>query len=108
MFFPITVYALLKKPTWDPHETYVGTMWVLVGNMWESCGTHMRNCCGIPLGTMWVPCGCHMTKLKKLVKNKFKSYYMCFPHGSTNFFLLNFLIIYVVSNLKKVARMKKF
>ena len=65
--------ALLKKSTWDPHGTHVGTMWVLcgtlvgpsrnhVGTMWDSFEKLLRDL----IATMWVPCGSHMTKLKKI------------------------------------------
>ena len=58
------VTALLKKPTWNPHGTHVGTMWVScrnivgltvnhVGTMWDQCEKLMRD-------PMWDPCGKHM------------------------------------------------
>ena len=40
--------ALLKKPTWDPYETHVGTMWVPCGILVGPCGNHV--------GSMWDPC----------------------------------------------------
>ena len=46
-WYPL-VFALLKKPTWDPHGMHVGTMWVPCGTFVGPCGNHV--------GTMWDPC----------------------------------------------------
>ena len=78
--------TILKKPTWVPHGTHVGTMWEPYGSYWEPCGNHVASMwdpcekllwdpignhvgtiwdpCGKQMGTMWVPCASHMTKLK--------------------------------------------
>ena len=46
--------TLLKKPSWDPHGTHVGTMWVLCATLVVPSGKHV--------GTMWDPC-------EKLLRN---------------------------------------
>ena len=75
----------------EPCGSHVGSLWVLVGTMWEPCETHLRNCYGIPLGIIWdpcgkqmgtmcVPCGSHMTNLKKISKKSIFLILFLFSH----------------------------
>ena len=51
--------TLLKKPTWDPHGTQVGTMSVPCGTLVDPCGNYVGPMWD-PCGSLWEPCGNHV------------------------------------------------